>query len=124
MESCPLIIRNSHMNGERGVTLVEVVIATAIMLIITGAIIQLFISHLRAGQATENYMLVSEHNQRALQKMAEEIKGTDYELVNVSFSGSQGSKTLPPIWPGGSSVTVILYDSITFKKILGFDTVS
>lgn len=110
------------MKNEKGVTLIEVVLATAILLVVMGAIIQLFISHIRAGQATENYMVVSEHNQRALQKMAEEIRGTDYELVNVSFSGSQGSKTLPSLTPGGSSVSVVLYDSITFKRITGFDT--
>jgi len=110
------------MKNEKGFTLVEVVLATAIMLVVMGAIIQLFISHLRAGQATDNYLMVSEHNQRALQKMAEEIRGTDYELVNVSFSGSQGTKTLPSLTPGGSSVSVVLYDTITFKRITGFDT--
>ena len=112
---------DSHMAPEKGVTLIEVVLAMTILLTVTGAILQLFISHMRAGQAAENFMLVSEHNQKALQAMAEEIRGTDYELVNVSFSGSQGAVTLPPITPGGSSVAVTLYDSITFKKITGFD---
>jgi prepilin-type N-terminal cleavage/methylation domain-containing protein len=110
------------MKNEKGFTLIEVVLATAILLVVMGAVLQLFISHIRAAQATENYLVVSEHNQRALQTMAEEIRGTDYEFVNVSFSGSQGAKTLPSLTPGGSSISVNLYDSITFKRITGFDT--
>jgi len=109
------------MNDQKGFTLVEVVISTAIIVIVSGAILQLFVSHVRAAQATENFLVVSEHNQRGLQKMAEELRGTDYQLVNVVFSGSQGAKTLGPLIPGGSSFSVTLYSQITFKRIIGFD---
>ncbi len=104
-----------------GFTLLEVIIATAILMVVMGAVIQLFVSHLRASHATQNYLLVSEHNERALQKMAEELRGTDSEFVNVSFSGSQGTRTLPPLTPTGSPKTVTLYSSVTFKRITGFD---
>jgi len=50
--------------------------------------------------------------------------GTDEQLVNVSFSGSQGSQTLAPLYPGGSTATVMLYSSVTFKRITGFDTIT
>lgn len=117
-------MRPAHTDSQKGLTLVEVMIATVILIIITGAIFQLFISQLRAREATSNYMLVSEHNQRAIQKMAEELRGTDSEFANVSFSGNQGVVTLPPLTPGGSNQTVTLYSTITFKRITGFDMVN
>lgn len=116
--------KNLSIRGQEGLTLVEVVIATAVMLIVLGAVLQLFIYNLDAQVAAGNYMEVSEQNQFGLRKMAEELMGTDEEFVNVSFSGSQGSQTLPPLYPGGSTYMVILYSSVTFKKITGFDMVA
>ena len=127
MEGCKLTKRPAHTDGQKGLTLIEVMIATAILLIITGAIFQLFISQLRAREATSNYMVVSEQNQRALQKMAEELRGTDSEFANVVFSGLQGTSTLEPLVPtelGGSVQTVTIYSTITFKRITGFDMVN
>ncbi len=116
--------KNLSIRGQEGFTLIEVIIATAVMLVVFGAVLQLFIYNMDAQVAAGNYMEVSEQNQLGLRKMAEELMGTDEELVNVSFSGSQGSQTLPPLYPGGNTWTVILYSSVTFKKITGFDMVA
>jgi prepilin-type N-terminal cleavage/methylation domain-containing protein len=114
----------SSMEGQKGFTLLEVVIAMAVLLVVFGAVLQMFIHNIDAQVAAENYMVVSQWNQLGLRKMAEELMGTDEELVNVSFSGSQGSQTLAPLYPGGGTATVMLYSSVTFKKITGFDMVA
>jgi Tfp pilus assembly protein PilV len=113
--------RKPAPDDRSGLTLVEVMIATVVLVIVFGAVLQMFIYNLDARIAAQNYMVVSEQNQLGLRRMAEELMGTDAQFVNVSFSGSQGQKTLPALYPGGSSATVTLYSSITFKKISGFD---
>jgi Tfp pilus assembly protein PilV len=110
-----------HSDGQGGLTLIEVTIATVILVIVFGAVLQMFIYNLDAQRASANYMLVSEQNQLGLRKMSEELMATDEQLVNVAFSGNQGQQTLPPLYPGGGSALVTLYSSVTFKKIAGFD---
>ena len=112
--------RARNMHG--GFTLVEVIVALAVMLIVLGSIVQLFVSHMYARDATQNYMVASEHNQRALQKMAEELRGANSSFLNVVFTGSQGQATLPSLVPGGANETVTLYSAVTFRKITGMDT--
>lgn len=116
-----MMTEHPSISGQRGLTLIEVVIATVVLVIVFGAVLQMFIYNLDAQVAAGNYMVISEQNQLGLRKMGEELIATDEQFVNVTFSGSQGSQTLPPLCPGGSSATVTLYSSITFKKIAGFD---
>lgn len=109
------------MSDQKGLTLLEVVISVAILLIVVGAIIQMFVSHMRSRDATSNYLLASEHNQRALQRMAEELRGTDRLFVNVALSGPQGARTLEALTSEGAPINVNLFSTITFRRISGFD---
>ena len=116
-----MILRGTEMENQKGLTLLEITVATTILVIISGAVFQMFITHLRAQEVSTNLMVVSENNQLGLRKMAEELLGTDEEFVNVTFNGNQGSRTLPPLSPAGSAATVTVYSSITFKRIISFD---
>jgi hypothetical protein len=107
--------------AEAGLTLVEVGIVIVVFTAVVSAIFALFSAQLRSSQTTKAVLIVSRQNQQALQRMAEELLGTDVDLVNVTFGTPGGTRTFAPMRPDGATFTVTVYDSITFRRIVGFD---
>lgn len=76
--STPLVSRSGCGHRQRGLTLIELMVAIVISLILTGGVIQIFLGSQQTYRFQESLSRVQESGRFALETMARDLRGADF----------------------------------------------
>lgn len=125
----PISVSSSRpqASGQRGLTLVELMIAMLLGLIILGAVVSVFLANRVSYNAGENLGRVQENARLAFDLMARDIReaggsGCGENLTEVNVLN--GANLIPPTWwmsyAGGSAYGVVAFDNAVAYPFRGF----